>query len=133
LLCGRSNNDGAELLADHVADLIAGDRRQGAHDGDHRQRRHVALAELLERRVGGEEAGEEQQRVAGQEEADEQTGLGEDDRRQGDPAALLDPVVGEVEQGEHERRRYWPGKRRRPGHEARAVGRFGPDGPDRGC
>ena len=76
----------AELVADEVADLVAGDGRERTHARHDRQRRHVVLAELLEGRVGREEPGEEQQRVARQEEPDQQTGLGEHDRREGDPA-----------------------------------------------
>jgi hypothetical protein len=92
---------GADLVADEVAHLIAHDGSHRTDRGDDPERRHVPLAELLDRCARGQEPGEEQQRVARQEEADEQTRLGEDDQPQGNDPAGLDPFVGEVEEGEH--------------------------------
>ncbi len=90
----------SDPLAEEVADLVAGDRRDREAYEDDRQRRHVLgeLGErgLLQRRRRCQEAGEEQQRVAGQEEPEQQTGLGEDDRRHhhhGEAAGLVEPPL----------------------------------------
>ena len=48
-----------------------------------------------------EGAGDEEQRIAGQEESDEQSRLGEHDRGEDEESALLDPLVGEVQQSQH--------------------------------
>lgn len=89
---------GSDAFAEEVADLVADDccPERDCDCG------HESAWKFVAAGVGCEEPGKEQQGVPGQEEAEQQAALGEDDHREDGESAVTDPVVGEVEHGEHQ-------------------------------